>query len=502
MKWLNKLFTFNVIAAVIVVLTVLLRFLAIHMYDIHLDELIYADYARTLASGHLPLYYYTFFVHPPGYYIGLSIWRSIFWHGQDIFAQLTILRSFNIVLSGFTVLFIILLTKLVTKKTNLAIIAGVLFALDPLTIRHNTRGLMETLTMLPVLGGFWLLFRNINDPKSGRKSWLLTGLLFGLAIATKDPATIFLFIAFVIMIIRKVSPDVKALRYIIPTALLPYTIWICVVTLSGNLGMFISEKTVGVRRFFGLVQVTGYNSSYGPSKSDTLLNTFPHYASSYIVMGLGILGALLLLTSKDKNLRRWGCVAIASMVVIGYLFFGGTFEEQFLYYLLIPSFITISVAAVELQKFIPNMYHYFFSIVGKLVVAMLLLFSAVTYVMNMSSPDNGWQKTVEWVDANVPPNSTICVFAQGEYLLKGSNFNVCSWHSLSEINTRHVQYIIDPEKLTEANYTPLSTKDIADIKPESKVVFDYTSRDSGQFLIFKISRFAAPSTSSNKPKNQ
>lgn len=497
MTLLNKRISFNVITAVIVALTVLLRILAIHMYDIHIDELIYADYSYGFASGHLPWNYDTFFIHPPGYYFLLAIWRTIFWHGHDIFAQLTVLRGFNIILSGFTALFIILLTKLVTKKTNLAIVAGALYALDPFAIRHNTRGLMETMTMLPLLLGLWLFFRNTNNPKSGRKNWLLTGLFFGFAIVTKDVAAIFLCIACVIMILRKVGPDLKAFRYIIPTSILPYAIWVSIVTLSGHIGMFISDKTLGVRRFFGLVQITGFNSSNGPSKSGTLLSTLPHYASSYIIMGLALLGMLLLLISRDKDLRRWGCVAAASIMVIGYLIVGGTFEEQFLYYLLIPSFITVVVATFELQKIMPSTYRYLVTIGGRLGISILLLFGAVTYIANMSSPDDGWQKTIGWVDANVPPHSTICVFEQGEFLLRGQGFNICSWHSLSDINAHHVQYIIDSEKLTQANYIPLSSKDITDITPESNVVFTYTSRDSGKFLIFKLSRFATSSNSSS-----
>jgi len=502
MTWLNKPIIFNIVTAVTVILAVLLRFLAIHMYDIQIDELIYQHFAQAIASGYLPLNYYDipFFLHPPGYYVALSVWRTIFWHGSDIFAQLTVLRSFNIILSGFTALIIILLTRIVTKKNNLAIITGVLFALDPFAIRLNTRGLMETMAMLLLLIGLWSLFRNTNNPESGRKTWLLTGLLFGLAIVTKDVAAIFLFFAFVIMTLRKVGPDLKVLfRYIIPTAILPYVIWISIVASTGHIGELLSEKTLGVRRFFGLVQVTGFNSSSAPSKSDTLLSTLPHYASSYIIMGLSILGMLLLLKSKDKNRRMWGCIAAASILAIGYLIIGGTFEEQYLYYLLVPSLFTIVVATLELEQIIPSTYRFFVRIGGKLGIAILFLFGLTTYIINMSSADNGWQKTIEWVNANVPPNSTICVYAQGQLILGEEDYNVCSWHSLSDINAHHVQYIIDPEKLTQSNYVPLTDKDIADIKPESKVVFSYNSRDSGKFLIFELPRFAnAPGPSHNK----
>src|SRR6185369_7537034 len=146
------------------------------------------------------------------------------------------------------------------------------------------------------------------------------------------------------------------LRYLIPTALLPYATWVGIITLSDYLGLFISHKTSGIQRFVGLVQETGYNSSSSPTASHTLLSTLPHYASSYILMTLATLGILLLLLSKDKEIRRWGCIAAASVAVIGYLFVGGTFEEHYLYYLLIPSVITLVVVAAELQKIIPNAY--------------------------------------------------------------------------------------------------------------------------------------------------
>ncbi len=492
MKWLNKFITFNVLTGTLVISTLLVRFLAIHMYDLHIDELIYAYYSRAFASGYLPLSFETFFLHPPGYYTLLAIWRIIFWHGQDLFTQLTVLRGLNVVLSGFTVLMIILLTKLVTKKTNLAMAAGALFALDPIAIRINTRGLMETSAMLFLLVGLWLFLHNLNNPPVGRKTWLLTGLLFGLAIITKDVGAIFLVITFVILLLFRVGPQVKTFRYLIPTIFLPYAIWISILTFGGHLGQFISHKTIGIQRFFGLIQITGYNSSSSPSRSDTLLSTLPHYGSSYIVIGLGTLGILLLLFSKDKDVRIWGCIAAASVAVIGYLFVGGTFEEHYLYYLLAPSFITLIVAARELQMFIPSAYRYLVNMIYRVGIAILLLFGVITYVINMSTPDNGWQKTIEWVYANVAPKSTICTFAQGEYILKGEfflnehPFNICSWHSLSDINAHHVQYIIVPEKLIQGNYLALTAKDIADLKPESKVVFDYTSRDSGRFLILQI----------------
>ncbi len=290
------------------VITIILRLFAIHAYDLQIDEITYAHFAKTIDARQLPRDYSgnPFFLHPPGYFVLLAIWRGAFWHGGSIFAQYTLLRGLNILLSGLSVLCLFGLTKAVTKSSKFGLLASALFAVDPFLIRQNTRGLMETATMLWLLAALWLLFKNLEQHAANNRAWFGVGLAFGLGIVTKDVAVVFFVLVFALLAIRKVGPSREALRSILPGALIPYSIWLLVVAADGYARAFIHQKTVGIQRFFGLLQTTGYNSAASPSKGSTLIQTIPHYTSSYLIMGLGAAASFWLLFSNDPTRRRWG----------------------------------------------------------------------------------------------------------------------------------------------------------------------------------------------------
>jgi hypothetical protein len=472
------------------------------MYDLHIDEVTYTRFAQTIDAGMLPRDFngQAFFLHPPGYFAMLAFWRAIFWHGGNIFAQYTLLRTMNIFLAGLTVLCMFGLTKLVTRSNKLALLAAAIFTIDPFLIRQNTRSLMETATMLWLLIGLWLLLRNIQKPSATRLAWLGTGFMFGLAFITKDVAANFTILMFALMAIRKVGPPRRAFRYLIPGALAPYSVWLAIVAISGYSGAFIEQKTVGVRRFFGLVQITGFNATNSPSKSGTLLQTIPHYASSYGIMALGAAAACWLLLSKDPHRRRWGCIGTAATLLLGYLYVGGTFEEQYLYYLMVPSIISVIVGFVELWQVVPAAYHRLIKALAIIGVLGVMAFGTISYAINVPKTSTGWQTTIAWVDKNVPPNSTISVFGQGQFLLGGHGFNIGGWPTMSAIQSHHVQYIIVSEKLTYSNYEPINASTFAQVKKVSTIAFRYNSPDSGVFDVVKLNNpYSTPAQDTVKP---
>jgi hypothetical protein len=482
----RKLIVYSIIA--ISIMAFLLRLIAIHMYDIQIDEITYAHFAVTIDAGELPRNYGggPFFLHPPGYYGLLALWRLAFFHGGTIFKELTVLRGLNITLAAFSTLLIILLTKLVTKRFKLGLLAGLLFAIDPFLIRQDTRGLMETMTILLLFLGLWLLLKTIDNASATARKWFLVGLVFGLAIVTKDVAFPFLLIALVLMTIRKVGLKKRILPIIIPAAIIPYGIWVGIVTKSGNLSDFISQNTAGIRRFFGLLQITGFNVAGAPSKSGTLLTTIPHYASSYFIMCSGGIAAVWLLTSKDTMRRRWGCIGTAGAAVVAYLYVGGTFEEQYLYYLMAPSIISIIVAATEVWDRVPVVKLPNLRKLFAVVFISLMTFGVVSYAINMTAPANGWQTAVNWINSNVPDNSTICLYAQAQFLVQGHGYNICDYSTAAAMKAHNVQYVLVSQKLSNSNYEPLDKTQLADLAPSSQVVFQVASRDSGVFDVLKL----------------
>lgn len=485
--------------ALLAIFAVVVRLIAIHMYDLQIDEITYAHFAQTIDAGELPRDFngQAFFLHPPGYFAMLAVWRAIFWHGGSIFAQYTVLRELNIYLSGLSVLAMFGLGKVVTKSNKLGLLAAGLFSIDPFLIRQNTRGLMETATMLWLLVGLWMLMRNLQKPAVTKLAWLSTGFVFGLAMVTKDVAINFLILMFALMAWRKVGPAKKAFRYIIPTAIIPYGIWIAIVAGSGYIGPFISQKTLGIRRFLGVVQITGFNAANAPSKSGTIMQTIPHYASSYGIMGLGAAASIWLLFSKDIDRRRWGCVGTAATLLLAYLYVGGTFEEQYLYYMMVPSIISVIVGFIDLWHVVPANWHRLMRFLAIFGILGTVIFSIASYAINMAAaPANGWQTTITWVDNNVPADSTICTYGQGDFLLSGHGLNVCDYGTMAALKANKVQYIIVSEKLTDSNYEPLSPSLYAQVQKISTRVFRYTSADSGTFDVLKMNPWTtvAPDT--------
>ncbi len=73
----KKLFA-PVSVAGLMLTTLLLRLVGVtRLYDLHIDEVTYGHFAASINDGHLPLLYdgQPFFLHPPGYYYLLALWR-------------------------------------------------------------------------------------------------------------------------------------------------------------------------------------------------------------------------------------------------------------------------------------------------------------------------------------------------------------------------------------------------------------------------------------------
>lgn len=469
-------------------MTIIIRLVGMGtLYDVHIDEITYIHFAQTIQAGHFPLLFSgaPFFLHPPGYFALLALWRSIVWHGQDIFWQYTALRGLNVVLAGVTVGLIFGLAKIITKGNRLALVAGLLFAIDPLAIRNNSRALIDTSAVAWMMLGLWLLFSYMNKTTVKWWYWAGTGLAFGMGIVTKDVVAVFMVLMFGIMAILRIGPPKKAFLYLVPAAILPYAVWFTIVAVNGYKQQFFNEKTVGLRRFIGILQLTGFNSKGAPSKGGTILTTLVQYLPSYIIIGLGAAGAILLLTSKNENRRRWGSVAAASTLLLGYIYAIGTLEEQSLYYLLVPSTITIMVAAYELWIRAAKYRNLIFR--GTLAaVAALAFYGSAALSVALSQPDKGWFSTVQWVDANAPSGSTIVVFGQGQFLFPNEPYIFSDAESLSQMQAAHVKYVINSRKLIAGGYVPISASEMKQVYAAGKIVFSYHSRDSGIFDVIQL----------------
>lgn len=470
------------------ILAVLVRSVGLtKIYDIHIDEITYAQFAKSISSGNLPLLYdgNPFFLHPPFYYFLLSLWRDTFFTVGNIFNELYVLRTFNVFIAVLTVFAIFKLTKLVTNSNKLALLPAFVFAIDPLSIRHTSRSLMEALTQLLLLVALYFLLRNIHSEKNSKLAWILNGLMFGLAFVTKDIAITFSAILFLFLILSK-NIKIRHILYMAPLVLAPYAVWLTIVTKSGNLHAFINEKSSGVSRFIGTNQTTGFNAEGTPSKVGTILDTLPIYLPSYLILAGAAPMTLALFFSKDKLTRLWSYVSISSYLLLAYTFLAGAMEEQFIYYLLIPSFITIAVYISESKKTNTRIAKLSFSKLTILLVILISIYSSAALIYIYKNSDDGWKNTITWITNELPDGSNIAVYEQGKFLLRSEDFNISSPKNENELMSQNVGYIIIPKKIVEDGYTDINNESAETILSKGRVVYSFTSRDSGDFEIVQL----------------
>jgi 4-amino-4-deoxy-L-arabinose transferase-like glycosyltransferase len=475
------------------------------LYDIHIDEITYNHFALSINQGNvIPRLFdnQPFFLHPPVYYYTLAAWRLLVWPNQNpsptgIFDEYYALRFLNVILAGMTVVLLYKLTHLATRSRLLSVMTALLFALDGLAIRQNTRSLMETITMLWLLLGLWCWLR--RPTASQPWPWITCGLAFGLAIASKDTSAVFIVLLGFITIWQGLAPPRPAVKYLLAALPVPYAIWIGIVIASGQWTTFMAEKSSGLHRFVGVIQTTGYNSPDGPSKLQTLMQTIEHYGPAYAILGLGVIGTIALLASPFDRRRHWGAIGLASSLVLAYEFAFGTMEEQFLYYLLVPSFVIVGLAYQELAERLPLHRQQGARAVMSAIAVVLVWYSSVSYVLAMRTADHSWQRAITSIAQYARPGSTILAFGPGQFLFQGLPYQVSNAKTADQIKNQRVDYVIISKKLALDGYAPLSPALQASIYQHGLVLSSFAGRDSGQFDIIELTDRNAISGPSAQP---
>ena len=182
------------LAAAAVGLSLVIRLsLAYRSFDLFGDEVIYTGIGRSVASGGFPRFDgQLFFLHPPAFFYLEAGWQRLLGSQPGLVAQIYQMRALNVLIAGVTGALMVLLATRATSSLLTGSVVGMRFALDPFYIRQNDRVLLETSMMLWVLLGYLVYLSMIGRPPS---RWLWTravgaGLLFGIAVLTKDEATL------------------------------------------------------------------------------------------------------------------------------------------------------------------------------------------------------------------------------------------------------------------------------------------------------------------------
>jgi hypothetical protein len=493
----------GVVAAVAGGLTLLIR-LVLHgrSFDLFGDEVIYTDLGRSVTSGGFPRFGgQLFFLHPPGFFYLEAGWQRLLGHQPGLMAQIYQMRVLNALLAGGTaVVLVLLVARAGSVRAGLA--AGLLFALDPFCIRQNDRVLLETATMLWVLLGYLAFASLIGRPRSrGATARAVgTGLLFGCAVLTKDEAVLLTVLPLLVGAALRWGPGRALTLRAVGSTAVPYVMYLIVVAANGHIGTWWQAKTSGMLRMLGLIQSTGFHSSGGGSLPARLVAEGVYFATTYGVLALAVPALALMLRGGGPLPRVLGLLYCAAAVTLGYALVLGTLEEQELYLLIVPSLLTVPMAAALLHGASPARRR---STVGRhraalrpvaitAALTLALSLNLATCVRWLEQPDDGFARMLSYMAAHVPAGARV---TDGADALPGPTvvqyglaprYRVGLWLTPAARSREHVRYIVVPWAQVNDGYSFLAPSQVRRLVGPGRLVFSFHGRTYGNLALYQL----------------
>ncbi len=481
-------------------------------FDVFGDEVIYSGIGRSVVSGGFPRFSGApFLLHGPAFFYLEAGWSWVFGKPSSLIPWIYEMRTLNALLAGLTATVMSLLTAKISSSWKAGVVAGVLFALDPFSIRQNDRVLLETAMMFWVVLGYYLIVRLDGLPVTRRtaSSAVGAGLAFGCAILTKDEAVLITILPVVVFALFRLGPRRLLLVFATGASIVPYAVWVSLVTLDGYGAGWWSAKTSGLGRLLGVIQTTGFHSSRGGSLGGRLVAESGNFVTTYVILAMAVPAVVLVLYRGSALHRMVGIFYCAAGVTLGYAVTLGTLEEQELYLLIIPTIIILPVSATLLRSRVSGarrrnpreaearrrLYRRARAVTAGSGLAALLILNLVTCVVWYDRPDDGFSRLLPYLAKHVAPGTSIDLAAGapppaqadgGLYALEGA-YRVGAWTTRSAIKSNKVRYIFAEWGPIDEGFAFLGPSDVHALVAGAKLVFSYNDRTYGRLALYKLS---------------
>jgi hypothetical protein len=382
---------------------------------------------------------------------------------------------------------------LVTRAASLpaGALAGALFALEPYCIRQNDRVMLETVTMFWVLAGYLVLLPLARRPlpKHARVRAVCSGLLFGLALLTKDHAAFITLLPLFLAAILNWGLPRRLALICGGVALVPYGLYAGVIAANGHFGEFWRAKTVGAGRLFGFIQETGFNSPDAPPLTQRLFDQVSTFGPTYVLLALGPIALLVLLRRKEPLYRLLALLYGCAGLTLAYAVAVGTLEEQALYLLVLPHLLALSVALWLLLK--SGRRPVLMRTGAVMFVAVTLVFGSVAYLQNRFTPDDGFSQLRAYMTRNVPAGSTVTAIDGGKsqgvsYWALKDRYRVGPWVTPQERTAAHVRYMVIAWKVVDQGYGAVRKSEAQHLAHQGVVLFSVRERSYGTLALYRL----------------
>ncbi|MEJ2862319.1 ArnT family glycosyltransferase [Actinomycetospora flava] len=479
-------------------------------YELFMDEIQYADVGNSFAAGVGPqLFDEPFFLHPPLLFalFGLFIGEPV----PHMTVQFVLgLRPIELMFAAANVLLVVGVARRVVGPWA-ALLAGLVYALDPFVVRFDSRLMLEAPMMFGILVGILALLVAVDQTsRRARWAWLAVGgLAWGLAITTKSTAALITAFPLLIMIVtswglrRKEAIGVLGLQ---ASVYLGYLVW---VVAGGNVAPWFDQTIAGTLRAIGIIKQTGFNSGHAPSFVDRLVVQGVWFFPSYLLIGVAVTYASYLLligwrslrvTREDRGahgqrtrgahaLRGDGddlglltCWLAGVLGAIVYTFGLGEVEEQTFYLLAVPSTVVVAMLVTQMAS-----WRGVARTVLTVVVTLVLTGSSIIWFTLRTERDDTYLQLVEFMYANIDVQNEVAVGEHtAQFVLPG--YGIHELTSVDDARATFSRYAIVSTELTELGLAPASPELVDELARRYTLVFTAHGRTAGDLRLYDLNQ--------------
>ncbi|MCC3778439.1 glycosyltransferase [Streptomyces sp. UNOB3_S3] len=467
-------------------------------YDVHVDELYYTAISRHLADGQGPVFDGQFFaLHPPALFALLAAFMRVTGRASgDLLHQVLDLRPVVAVTGALTVVAVTALLRR-TVRSPLALAAGLFLALDPFLNRFDSRVMLESQATAAAALGMLVLARTPATPRGRTATGVGAGLLFALAITTKEPYALGTFVPVTVLGLAA-HGEVRRMRLTAAAVTVAgYAVYVVTVVATGNWAPWWAQKTDGIARALGIKQISGFNSADGTvSFTDRLLVQLGQFAVPYALIALGTAATAWLLWCRARRpgiftvrpgrtlITAW---AACTLLHLMYAVAVGTLEEQMFYPLVVTS-----TAALALTLDVLLRSRTMATRTVAVLAALALAANAVVWVRVHTRHDDALRRTLAWSRTHLPEGSVVAATDEGSsFVLPGAR--LADWRTTADLRRDRVDYLVLSTELVKQGYARIGTRLPGVLEREARLVHSEPGRTVGALRVYDVRALVAGS---------
>jgi hypothetical protein len=204
---------------------------------------------------------------------------------------------------------------------------------------------------------------------------------------------------------------------------------------------------------------------------------------------------------RAKLVAAWGGSAYAMMA---YAVAAGTLEEQFFYFLVVPAMAANAGAIVLLRRghlvegflgatrpaqwggrLLLGRTGHWAGRIGTAVAVLFVIWTSYVWVDVRTTPDNGYERTLAYLEANVHEGARIGVTTEtAEFLLDRYRATVVT--SVEDIRAMDAEYVLVSDRLTELGYSTIDESVLGWLTDNGEPVYSTTGPSFGTLSVIAI----------------